>query len=169
MGQEHYPVEHRISHSYTHYGEYRNVEETAELQMKVNSRIQAGWNNWKRVSVLLCDRRINFKLKRKVYKTVVRPDKTYGAETWSKKKIFEKKMDVAEMRMLRWMVGTTRLDKVRNDLVRVTTKVTEVSKKIQGKRLHWFEQVMRRDQEYVGRRMLEMDVPGRRRRGRPKR
>ncbi|XP_068217884.1 uncharacterized protein [Palaemon carinicauda] len=91
----------------------------------------------------------------------------YGAETWPMKKIFEKKMDVVEIRMLRWMAGIMRLYKVRNDLERGTTKVTEVSKKIQEKRLHWFGHVMRRDPEYVGRRMLEVDVPGRR--GRPKR
>ena len=31
------------------------VEETAELQVEVNSRIQARWNNWKTVSGVLCD------------------------------------------------------------------------------------------------------------------
>ncbi|XP_068238484.1 uncharacterized protein [Palaemon carinicauda] len=77
------------------------VEETAELQMEVNSRIQAGWNNWKRLSDVMCARSINLKLKGKLYKTVVRPAIIYGAETWSLKKIFEKEMDVAEMRMLR--------------------------------------------------------------------
>ncbi|XP_068227756.1 uncharacterized protein [Palaemon carinicauda] len=82
------------------------------------------------------------------------------------KKIFEKKMDVAEMRMLRWMAGITRLDKVRNDLIRGTTRVTEMSKKIREKRLYWFGHIMRRNQKYVGRRLLEMDVPGRRRRRR---
>ncbi|XP_068210295.1 uncharacterized protein [Palaemon carinicauda] len=145
------------------------VEETAKLQTEVNSRVQAGWNNWKRVSEVLCDRRINLKLKRKVHKAVVRPAMMYGAETWPMKKIFEKKMNVAEMRMLRWMAGITRLDKVRNDLARGTTEVTEVSKKIQEKRLHRFRLVMRRDQEYVWRKMLDMGVQGRKRRGRPKR
>ncbi|XP_068250297.1 uncharacterized protein [Palaemon carinicauda] len=85
------------------------------------------------------------------------------------KKIFEKKMKVAEMTMLRWMARIMRLDKVRDDLVKGPTKVTDGSKKIQEKRLHWFGHVMRRNQEYVGRRMLDMDVPGRRKRGRPKR
>ena len=93
---------------------------------------------------------------------------TYIAETWHIKKTYEKKMDVAEMRMLRWMTGVTKLDRIRNDFVRGTTKVTEVSRKIQEKRLNWFGHVMRKDQEYVGRRLLEMEVPGRRRRGRPK-
>ena len=35
-------------------------------------------------------------------------------------------------------------------------------------RLRWYGHVMRRDQEYVGRRMMEMELLGRRR-GRPKR
>ena len=36
-------------------------------------------------------------------------------------------------------------------------------------RLRWYEQVMKRDQEYVGRKMMEMELPGKRKRGRPKR
>ena len=40
----------------------------------------------------------------------------YGAETWALKKAQEKKLDVAEMRMLRWMSGVTKLDRIRNDL-----------------------------------------------------
>ena len=35
-------------------------------------------------------------------------------------------------------------------------------------RLRWYGHVMR-DQEYVGRKMMEMELPGKRRRGRPKR
>ena len=36
-------------------------------------------------------------------------------------------------------------------------------------RLRWYGHVMRRDQDYVGRKMMEMELPGRRKRGRPKR
>ena len=49
-------------------------------------RIQSGWKNWKRVSGILCDRRISLRVKGKVYKTVVRPAMMYGAETWAVKK-----------------------------------------------------------------------------------
>ena len=55
----------------------------------------------------------------------------YGAETWAMKKAQEKKLDVTEMRMLRWMSGFTKLDRIRNERVRVTTKVGEISKKVQ--------------------------------------
>ena len=47
------------------------------------------------------------RVKGKVYKTVVRPAMMYGAETWAVKKTQQKKLDVAEMRMLRWMSGVT--------------------------------------------------------------
>ena len=68
-------------------------------------------------------------VKGKVYKTVVRPAMMYGAETWAVKKTQQKKLDVAEMRMLRWMSGVTKLDRIRNARIRGTTKVGEISKK----------------------------------------
>ena len=71
--------------------------------------------------------------------------------------------------MLRWMCGVTKLDKIRNERIRGTTKVTEASKKLQEKRLQWYGHVMRREEEYVGRRVIEMEVQGTRNRGKPKR
>ena len=107
--------------------------------------------------------------KGKVYRTVVRPALMYGAETWALKKAQEKKLEVAEMRMLRWMCGVTNLDKIRNERIRGTTKAGEITKKVQERRLKWYGHVMRREEHYVGRRAMEMKVQGRRKRGRPKR
>ena len=49
---------------------------------------------------VLCDQRIHLRVQGKVYRTVVRPAMMYGAEAWAVKKAQEKKLDVAEMRML---------------------------------------------------------------------
>ena len=54
------------------------------------------------------------KFKVKVYKREARPAMMYGAEIWAVKKVQEKKLDVAEMRMLRWVCGVTKLDRIRN-------------------------------------------------------
>ena len=54
--------------------------------------------NWKRVSGILCDRRLVLRVK-----TVVRPAMMCGAGTWAVNKAQEIKLNVAEMRMLRWM------------------------------------------------------------------
>ena len=83
------------------------------------------------------------------------------------KKAHEKKMEVAEMKMLRWTCGVTRLDKIRNEKIRGTTKVGEISKKVQERRLRWYGHVMRRDVEYVGKRAMGIEVQESRR-GRPK-
>ena len=47
----------------------------------------------------------------------------YGAETWPIKGAKEKRLDVAEMNMLRWMCGVTKFDRIRNERIRGTTKV----------------------------------------------
>ena len=105
------------------------------------------------------------KINGKVYRTVVRSALMYGAETWALKKAQEHKLEVAEMRIC----GVTKLDKIRNERIRGTTKVGEITKKVQERRLKWYGQVMRREEHYVGRRAIEMKVHGRRNRGRPKR
>ena len=47
------------------------------------------------------------------------------------KKAQENKSDVAEMRMLRWMCGVTKLDKIRNERIRGTTKVGGITKEVE--------------------------------------
>ena len=70
----------------------------------------------------------------------------YGAETRTVKKAQEKKMDVEEMRMLRWMSGVTKLDinkLLRSEIIRGATKVEEISKKMQESTLKWCVHVMK--------------------------
>ena len=78
-------------------------------------------------------------------------------------------MEVAEMKMLRFAMGVTRKDKIRNEHIRSTVKVERLGMKMREGRLRWYGHVMRRDQEYVGRKIMEMVLSGKRRRGRPKR
>ena len=85
----------------------------------------------------------------------------------TKKQVEE--MEVAEMKMLRFAMGVTRKDKIRNEYIRGTVKVERLGMKMREGRLRWYGHVMRRDQEYVERKMMEMELPGKRRRRRPKR
>ena len=73
------------------------------------------------------------KLKGMVYKTVITPALLYGAETWAKTRGQEARLEVNEMRMLRWMCGMTWRDKIRNEHIRGTTRVVQASKKITKK------------------------------------
>ena len=86
------------------------------------------------------------KINGKVYRTVVRSALMYGAETWALKTAQANKLEVAEIRMLRWMCGVTKLDKIRNERIRGTTKVGEITKKVQEMRFKWHGHVMRREE-----------------------
>ena len=61
---------------------------------------------------------IPFRLKETVYRMVVRPALLYGAVCWSIKKTQIRRLMVAETRMIQWMCGYTRLDKIRNVAIR---------------------------------------------------
>ena len=49
-----------------------------------------------------------------------------------------KRIKVTAMRMLRWMCGVTRKDKIRIEHIRGTTRVAQASKKITERRLNWY-------------------------------
>ena len=70
---------------------------------------------------------------------------------------------------MRFAIGVTRKDKIRNEYIRSTVNLEPLGMKMRKGWLRWYGHVMRRDQEYVGRKMMEMELPGKRRRGRPKR
>jgi hypothetical protein len=53
-------------------------------------------------------------------------------------------LSVAEMRMLRWICGNTRRDRVRNDDIREKLRVAPVEEKLVQHRLRWFGHIQRR-------------------------
>ncbi|KAK2879894.1 hypothetical protein Q8A73_023706 [Channa argus] len=145
------------------------VQSNGECGKEVKRRVQAGWNGWRKVSGVLCDKRVSARMKGKVFKTVVRPAMLFGLETVALKKRQEAELEVAELKMLRFSLGVTRMDRIRNEYIRGTAHVRCFGDKVREARLRWFGHVQRRNCEYIGRRMLRLELPGRRSRGRPKR
>ena len=125
--------------------------------------------SWSKVSGVLCDRKLSAKVKGKMYKSVVRPAMLYGMETVAVTERQMGKMEAAELKMVRWALGVTRKDKIRNEYVRGAAKIAKLGDKIRNARLRWYGHVKRREEDYVGKRIMEMVVPGIRKRGRPRR
>ncbi len=99
------------------------VQSNGDCGREVKKRVQVGWNGWRKTSAVICDRKVSARTKRKIYKTVVRPAMLYGMETVPLTKKLEVELEVAELKMLRFALGVTRMDKIRNDYIRGTTHV----------------------------------------------
>ncbi|XP_070029961.1 uncharacterized protein [Nicotiana sylvestris] len=79
------------------------------------------------------------------------------------------KIKVAEIRMLRWMCGHMRLDKIRNKDISERVGITPMDYKMWEARLRWFDQVRRRSPDAPVMRCEWLALAGTRRgRGRPK-
>ena len=75
------------------------------------------------MSEVICDRRVPAGVKRKVYKVAVRPAMVYGVETMALTKRQEAEVELAELKMLRFSLGVTQMDNIRNEYIRGTTQV----------------------------------------------
>ncbi|GJV02009.1 transport protein Sec24-like CEF [Tanacetum coccineum] len=123
---------------------------------------------WMAATGVLCDRNVLLKLKGKFYRVAIRPAMLYGSECWPITKALANRVEVAELRMLRWTCGRTLLDMIPNGVYRALLEVETIINKMREGRLRWFGHVRRRPQSSPVRRVEALVVDGLRRRGRPK-
>ena len=83
------------------------------------------------------------------YKVAVRPAMLYGLETVALTKRQEAEMEVAELKMLWFSLGVTRMNKVRNECIRGMADVGRYGEKTWEARLRWFGHVRRKDYGYI--------------------
>ena len=107
------------------------VQSNGECGREVKKIVQAGWNRWRRMSGVICDRKVPARVKGKVYKVAVRPAMLYGLETVSLTKRQEAEMEVAELKMLRFSLGVTRMDNIRNEYIRGKHKWESLERKLE--------------------------------------
>ncbi|VFQ70297.1 unnamed protein product [Cuscuta campestris] len=131
-----------------------------ELDGDVGHRVGVAWAKWRLASWVLCDPKISPRMKGKFYRSVVRPAMLYGAECWAVKKTHVRRLHAAEMRMLRWMCGKTRLDRISNEVIRRQVGMAPVEDKLREARLRWFGHVRRRDADAPVRRCERITVIG---------
>ncbi|PHT51814.1 hypothetical protein CQW23_06276 [Capsicum baccatum] len=106
------------------------IQGNGEIDEDITHRIGAGWLKWRLASGVLCDNKVPPKLKGKFYRVVVQTAMLYGAECWPVKNFYIQKVKVAKMRMLQWICGHTKKDRVRNEIIREKVGVASVEDKL---------------------------------------
>jgi hypothetical protein len=117
------------------------LQKDGDIDVDVSHRIKARWMKWRQASVILSDKRVPQKLKGKFCRTAIRPAMLYGAECWPTKRRHVQQLSVAEMHMLCWICGHTRMDQVWNDDIRDHLGVAPIEEKLVQHRFRWFGHV----------------------------
>ncbi|VFQ71359.1 unnamed protein product [Cuscuta campestris] len=136
------------------------VQADGELDGDVGHRVGVAWAKWRLASGMLCDPKISPKMKGEFYRSLVKPAMLYGAECWAVKMTHVRRLHAAEMRMLRWMCGKTRLDRISNEVIRRQVGMAPVEDKLWEARLRWFGHVRRRNADAPVRRCERITVIG---------
>jgi hypothetical protein len=118
------------------------LQKNGDIDEDISHKIKVGWLKWRQASDVLCDPRVPLKLKGKFYRTAIRPAMLYGAKCWPTKRRHVQ-LSVTEIRMLRWICGHKRRDRIQNDDIRERLEVTPVEKLVQH-HLRWFGHMQRR-------------------------
>ena len=76
-------------------------------------------------------------------------------------------MNTTEMTMLKWIQGKTRKDHIKKFTIREKAHITPINTFLMKKRLSWFGNVQRRDDDNIAKCVLNTRIDGSRPRGRP--
>ena len=111
---------------------------------------------------VLCNRRIAPRVKGKIYTVAVRPAMVFGLETLAYTKKAKRSIGNSQNEHTKiFSFEVTRLDKIRN--TRIKAKA-HTDKKLRQSRLRRYGHIMRREEDCVEKKILEMEPPGKRRR-----
>ena len=72
------------------------------------------------------------------------------------------------MKILRFSLGHTRLDRIRNDIIRKRAGVAPIDWKARERRLQWFGHVYRAPDDAIAKLGMKIETPGTRPKGRPR-
>ena len=136
----------------------------------VSARIGSAWKKFRELSrVLVGKQGLSLMQRGKIYQCCVRPVLLYCCETWELTVVDEIRLCGVERCMIRMMCGVRLVDRVSTDVLRDKVGVVVTIKdSIIQRRLRWYGHVIRRDISSEIREVMEHEIPGKRKKGRPR-
>ena len=100
--------------------------------------------------------------------TLVLPTFLYGSENWTLTALQRRRIEAAEMKLLRPLAGYTFYDHKTNDYIRRELRITGILDKIDEYRRNWLSHLQRMPQNRIPLKLYHYRPQGRRTIGRPK-
>jgi len=104
----------------------------------------------------------------KIYNTLVLPTFLYWSENWTLTALQRRRIEVAEMKLLRPLAGYTLYDHKTNEYIRRELRITGILDKIGEYRRNWLSHLQRMPQNQIPLKSYHYGPQGRRTIGRPK-
>ena len=111
---------------------------------------------------------MNKETKLRIHKITAKAALKFGSEAWVLKKREEQRLEAAQMKFLRHLIGITKLDKEKNQCIRQKTEAQNIVKEIKQYQEKWLQHVQRMDTNRLPKQALQYKPNGRRNVGRPR-
>ena len=106
--------------------------------------------------------------KLRIHNMTARAALKFGSEVWVLKKRDEQRLEAAQMKFLRHLLGITKLDKEKNQSIREKTGAQSIVEEIKQYQQKWLQHVQRMDTNRLSKQTLHYRPKGRRNLGRPR-
>ena len=137
-------------------------------KLEITERIAKYSQQVSMLQPILRDRLISKEVKKTIYNTILKPILLYGSESWVLTTKDESRLQAAEMKVIRTIMGKTKKDRIRSEVLRRELGVSPLLKDIQLNGLRWLGHVQRMDASRIPRMAYDWRPEGRRPAGRPR-
>jgi len=135
----------------------RDLEDKMRTYNKINGAIRRHFR-----------KQMNKETKLRIHNITAKAALKFGSEVWLLKKREEKRLEAAQMKFLRHLLGITKLDKEKNQCIRDKTGARNIVKEIKQYQKKWLKHVQRINRNKLPRQALKYRPEGRWNIGRPK-
>ena len=145
------------------------IAHDGKYDTEINSRINSFMKVYNLIkNDFLNNRYISNGTKMRVFQSICRPILTFGCESWVLEPQQKSRIQAAEMTYLRRVKKITRMDRVRNEVVRQELGSQSVLDYIEQRQLAWWGHLQRMSPNRTPKQIWEARISGNRRRGRPR-
>jgi len=113
-------------------------------------------------------KQMNKETKLRIHNITAKAALKFGSEAWILKKREEQRLEAAQMKFLRHLLGITKLDKVKNQCIREKTGAQNTVEEIKQYQKKWLQHVQRMDTNRIPKQAVRYRPKGQRNIGRPK-
>jgi len=111
---------------------------------------------------------MNKETKLRIHNVTAKAALKFGSEDWVLKKREDQRLEAAQMKFLRHLLGTTKLNKEKNQCIRQKMGVQNIVKEIKQYQKKLLQHVQRMDTNRLPKQALQYKQKGRRNVGRPR-